>query len=277
MESARTPLDTRPKSVAIVGMGPSSSEYFLYNWKKKNLFRVDEVWGINSTLGSIRADKTFIMDDLKGIEKRYPEWADRLKLANEPIITCRQYPEYPAAFAYPLEQVLEVLRDGYFLNTPAYAIGYAIAIGVQELWLFGCDFSYPGTNAVEGGAQNVAYLLGIAKGRGCLHYRIPGSSTLLDANIVKQGTDGSVKYPLYGYEFNPGEAAKRVRFNQAEPGDANLADRQPKIIKLPEPLQKAQPDSHGQPVVALQQLPMGPSGNLPNPYTHPPKEGITHG
>lgn len=253
MEQVRTPLDTRPKSVAIVGMGPSSSEFFLHNWKKKGLFRVDEVWGINSTLGSIRADKTFIMDDLRGIEKRYPEWADRLKLVNEPIITCRAYPEYPAAYEYPLQQVLEVLRDGYFLNTPAYAIGYAIATGVQELWLFGCDFSYPGTNAVEGGAQNVAYLLGIAKGRGCLHYRIPGSSTLLDANIVRQDPkDGTIKYPLYGYEFNPGEASKRIQFNQAQAGDHILADRQPKIIKP-------------------QEAPQGPA-----PSTQP-KEGINHG
>lgn len=243
MEQVRTPLDTRPKSVAIVGMGPSSSEYFLYNWKKKNLFRVDEVWGINSTLGSLKADKTFIMDDLKGIEKRYPEWADRLKLTKETIITSTAYPEYPSAYAYPIKQVLEVLRDGYFLNTPAYAIGYAIATGVQELWLFGCDFSYPGTNAVEGGAQNVAYLLGIAKGRGCLHYRIPGSSTLLDANIVRQVNDEKtgqpvVRYPLYGYEFNPGEAAKRVTFNQAQPGDFLLADRQPKVIKPQDQVQQ---------------------------------------
>jgi hypothetical protein len=241
MEQIRTPLDTRPKTVAIVGMGPSSSDYFLYNWKKKNLFRVDEVWGINSTLGSLQADKTFIMDDLRGIEKRYPEWGDRLKLTKETIITCNAYPEYPTAYAYPLQQVLEVLRDGYFLNTPAFAIGYAIATGVQELWLFGCDFSYPGTNAVEGGAQNVAYLLGFAKGSCRMHYRIPGSSTLLDANLARQDPkDGSVKYPLYGYEFNPGEAAKRITFNQAQPGDHALADRQPKIIKVPEPMRAAE-------------------------------------
>lgn len=232
MEKPRTPLDTRPKSVALIGMGPSVHEYFLYRFKKKNLFRVDEVWGINATLGSIQADKTFIMDDLKGIEQRYPEWADRLKLSNEPIITCREYPDYPAAFAYPLQEVLKACPEGYFTNTPAYAVGYALAIGVQELWLFGCDFHYPGSSGVEAGAMNVAFLLGVAKGSGRLHYRIPGSSTLLDANIVKADKDGQSKYPLYGYDFNPGEAAKRVKFNQAAQGDHALADRQPKLINL---------------------------------------------
>ncbi len=249
MQEARTPLATRPKSVAIIGMGPSASEYFLYRWKKKDLFRVDEVWGINSTLGSVVMDKCFIMDDLKGIEQRYPQWADQLKLESKtPIITCKQYPEYPAAYAYPLDFVLESLRDGYFLNTPAYAIGYAIAIGVQELWLFGCDFSYPGSSGVEAGSMNVAYLLGIAKGRGCLHYRIPGSSTLLDANIVRQAKDEKtgqpvVRYPLYGYDFNPGEAARRAKFNQASQTDLALADRQPKSIKAPEPVQGPAPAS----------------------------------
>lgn len=232
MDSQQNPLLTRPKSVAIVGMGPSSSEYFLYNWKKKGLFRVDEVWGINSTLGSIHAHKTFIMDDLKGIEKRYPEWSDRLKLTKEPIITCHAYPEYSSSLDYPLQDVLKSLPDGYFLSTPAYAIGYAIAIGVQELWLFGCDFSFPGSSGVEAGAQNVAFLLGIAKGRGCMHYRVPGSSTLLDANLVRPGENGaSPRYPLYGYDFNPGESAKRIRMNQALPDDVTLAARQPQLIK----------------------------------------------
>lgn len=246
MQVAKTPLDTRPKSVAIVGMGPSASEYFLYQWKKKDLFRVDEVWGVNSTLGSVVMDKCFIMDDLKGVEQRYPQWADKLKLANTPIITCKTYPEYPAAYAYPLDDVLKVCPDGYFTNTPCYMAGYALAIGVQELWLFGCDYSYPGSSGVEAGAQNLAFLLGYAKGTGRLHYRIPGSSTLLDANIVQQVKDEKtgqpvVRYPLYGYEFNPGEAARRAKFNQGSQTDLLLADRQPKSMKAPAALQGATP------------------------------------
>ncbi len=245
MDSTASPLMTRPKSVALIGMGPSFHEYFLYAFKKKNLFRVDEIWGVNSTLGAIRADKTFIMDDLKGIEKRYPEWSDRLKLAQEPIITCRSYPDYPNAHAYPLLEVMQggfgnpkmALADGYFLSTPAYAVGYAIATGVQEMWLFGCDYSYPGSSGVEAGAQNVAFLLGIAKSRG-LNYRIPGSSTLLDANLVRQDKDPAtgatiVRYPLYGYDFNPGEANQRVQRGQATADDVLIAQRRPQSIQQP--------------------------------------------
>jgi hypothetical protein len=260
MQDIKTPLDTRPKSVAIIGMGPSSSEFFLYNWKKKDLFRVDEVWGVNSTLGSVVMDKCFIMDDLKGVEQRYPQWGDKLKLANTPIITCKTYPDYPAAYAYPLDDVLKVCPDGYFTNTPCYMVGYALAIGVQELWLFGCDYSYPGSSGVEAGAMNLAFLLGYAKGMKRLHYRIPGSSTLLDANLVRQVKDEKtgamvVRYPLYGYEFNPGEAARLAKFNQASQTDLLLADRQPKNIKAQEALQ----------------------GPVPAPIPNQPKEGTIHG
>jgi hypothetical protein len=40
-----------------------------------------------------------------------------------------------------------------------------------------------------------------------------------------------IRYPLYGYDFNPGEAAKRIKFNQGRPEDIGLADRMPKSIK----------------------------------------------
>jgi hypothetical protein len=235
-----TPLDTRPRSVALVGMGPSISEYLMLCFKKKNLQRYDEVWGINATHDHIRADKTFLMDDLKGVEKRYPEWADRLKLSNNPIITCKEYSDYPAAFAFPIREVMNCVRDDYFTNTVAYAVGYAIYTGVQELSMFGCDFAYPGSAAIEPGHGNVCYLLGIAKERG-LNYKIPGGSSLLDCNMAYQDkTTGKVRRPLYGYDFNPGESMARVKAGQATEQDHLFADRAPKLVKIYNP-QVAEP------------------------------------
>ena len=73
------PLETRPKTVAIVALGPSNLDYVSSISCKKDYLNVDETWVINSALETFCAQKAFIMDDLRGIERRFPEWAGKLK------------------------------------------------------------------------------------------------------------------------------------------------------------------------------------------------------
>jgi len=200
--------------------------YLAARGKKKDFLAVDEVWVINSLIGTLEADKAFIMDDLRDIESRYPAWANTLKLTDVPIITCREYPEYPTAEAYPIQEVQAFLNDDWFTNTVAYAVGYAALIGVQDFYMFGCDFKYPGSSAVEAGHDNVCYLLGLARSKG-LRYRIPQQSTLMDTNLA-QLQDGQLKRPLYGYDFNPGDCANRVAVGRATEMDKQLAERGPR-------------------------------------------------
>lgn len=224
------PLATRPKSVALVALGPSSQDFFAARSTKKDFLTVDEVWGVNSAGSAIHTDKNFVMDDLRHIEKAYPAWAGLLRTYQAPIITCRSYPDWPNTYEYPLLEVLENIKDDVFTNTVAYCLGYAILTKVKELYLFGCDFWYPNSQAIETGLQSVGYLLGIARERG-VFYKIPQSSTLLDAHLVGKGPErvkeGAMQRPLYGYDYNPGDSAKWAQMGNATELEQTMGNRRP--------------------------------------------------
>lgn len=228
-----SPLNTKPQSVAIVGLGPSNRDYVTAAAQKKGAPIIDEVWVVNSAIDVIRADKAFIMDDLKRLAHRYPEWAAKLKHTQVPIITSTAYELYPTSIAYPLDEVFKTIQDDTFTTTVAYMIAYAIHIQVEEMLLYGCDFWYPNSQAVESGLGAVSYLLGIAKQKG-IHFKIPQSSTLLDAHMVYV-EDGKVKRPLYGYDYNPGESEKRVAKGNATELDKLAAQKAPYTTKAVKP------------------------------------------
>jgi len=179
-----SPLDTRPRRVAILGLGPSIKDYLGETARKKNLCKIDEVWGINTSHRSFKCDKIWMMDNLDKISQNYPDWANELRLEKTPIITSFQRDDFPTSVAYPLESICKEFQDDYFSTTVAYMIAYAAYIRVDELLLFGVDFHYPNAVIVESGLGGVSYWLGIAKERG-VHYKIPASSTLLDANMIE--------------------------------------------------------------------------------------------
>jgi hypothetical protein len=227
------PLGTKPRSVAIVGLGPSSAVFFSAKSGKKDWLQVDEVWVVNSAAQTLICDKIFVMDDLKQVQSKYPEWATLLKTMDTPIITCRKYPEWKTSVAYPIEEVCECVKDDLFTNTVAYMVGYAIYKQVRELYLYGCDFHYPGSQAIEAGADNVAYLLGIAKERG-MNYKIPQESTLLDAHLtayVKPTPEGHARRPLYGYDWNPGDSEQAMNTAEKNALHKAVAGKKPKIDK----------------------------------------------
>lgn len=226
------PLETRPRSVALVALGPSKTDYLHAIGVKKDFLHVDEVWDINSLAGTFICDKHFVMDDLKYVQSKYPGWANKLKTLKEPIITCRQYDEFPTSVAYPINAVLEKFQDDWITNSVAYAIAYATFIEVEELYLFGCDFFYPGSNAVEPGADCCAYWLGRARERG-IRYRIPNTSTLLDSHIAKAQDNGPLKRPLYGYDYNPGRMMEKVSRGTASPEETLLAQKTPTLTAAP--------------------------------------------
>jgi len=226
-QAGTDPLETRPQTIAIVALGPSSYSYQQATCGKKGFITPDEVWVCNSGINAFRADKAFIMDDLVGLEPRFPDWCARLRTEETPIVTCRAYPQYPSSVAYPLEFVRDSIKDDIFTTSVAYMVGYAIAIQVKEMYLFGCDFWYPNAKAVEGGLANVSYLLGIAKERG-INFKIPQASTLLDAHMVQVDKEGNRTRPLYGYDYNPGESQRRIAAGEGTRLDQLVAERAPR-------------------------------------------------
>lgn len=221
MENTKTALETRPETIAIVALGPTSSHYHLENSKKKKLPHYDEIWTVNSA-NYIKCDKAWIMDDLRRVAKRYPEWTARLQASKDPIITCRAYPEYPTAVEYPIEEVTSALKEDYFAVTPAYMIAYALYIGVKTAYIYGCDFYYPGSLSVESGAACVAYWLGIARERRMV-FKIPHDSTLLDAHLAKIEGGAAGKRYRYGYDYNPGDSYNAIQAGQASQLDMLVA------------------------------------------------------
>lgn len=187
-----------PARVAILGMGPSLAMYYELTkglGGRHALF--DETWTING-LGDVAAcDRIFHMDDVRVQEIRaaaQPRSNIAAMLAwmrthPGPIYTSVPHPDYPGLVAYPLEAVLDDLQEPYFNSTVAYALAFAIHIGVKAIGLYGVDFTYPNSHHAERGRACVEFWLGVAMSRG-IELSIAETSSL---------TDMCEGRPLYGF------------------------------------------------------------------------------
>lgn len=200
---AQTPPPV-PKHVALLGLGPSLEAYVdvVKRMGARRAF-ADEVWAINAAADVIQCDRVFHMDDVRVQEARAEAAPDSniaamltwLKAHPGPIYTSIPHPDYPGTVAFPLEAVMNALGPdalGYFNSTAAYAVAYAVAIGVEQITLFGFDFTYPGAHKAEKGRACVEFYLGLAKARG-IRIGIPDSTSLLDGCLAREAR-------YYGYD-----------------------------------------------------------------------------
>lgn len=215
--SAPIPTSDVPRHVVILGMGPSL-ELYVDTVKRlggRKAFS-DEVWSINALGDIIQCDRVFQMDDLRVQEARANanpnsniDWMVRwLKRHQGPVYTSRLYPEYPGLVAYPLEDVVNSTGQAYFNSTAAYAVAYAIHLGVKKISLFGCDFTYPNAHHAEKGRACVEFWLGLATAQG-IEIGVPENSSLLD---MIEGHDAH----FYGYD------AVTVGLEDAEDGGTKI-------------------------------------------------------
>lgn len=190
-----------PDRVAILGLGPSL-ETFVDVAKRMGGRRglVDEVWGINALGDVIQCDRVFHMDDVRIQEIRAaarPESniAEMLKWLRRhpgPVYTSREHPDYPGLVEFPIEDVVNSVGVAYFNSTAAYAVAFAVHLGVKHISLFGCDFTYPNSHDAEKGRACVEFYLGMAKARG-ITIGLPNNTSLMDGIATKQDR-------LYGYD-----------------------------------------------------------------------------
>lgn len=190
-----------PYCVAVVAMGSSHRDYLDECLAQSSRWKVaDETWAINAMAGVIQHDRAFIMDDLPYFQKQartaphlagYQDW---LHKSMAPIYTSEPHPEFPASVRYPIEDVVKLLGFSYFNTTVAYAVAYAIYIGVKEMRLYGMDFTDKENKAFsEAGRACVEYWLRDAAWRGIKVY-LPKNTSLCDQAA------GRV---LYGYSTPP--------------------------------------------------------------------------
>jgi len=197
---------TVPEHVTIVGLGPSRRMFFdlICELGGKSAY-CDEVWGLNAVGDVLRCDRIFHMDDVRIQELRAAARPDSniaglvkwLKRHPGPVYTSVVRDGYPGLVAYPLQDVLNGRLDSnggapYFNSTAAYAIAYAVHIGVKRLSLFGLDYTLPNAHRAEKGRACCEFWLGIAAARG-IEISVPEQTSLLDACEPEE-------LRLYGYD-----------------------------------------------------------------------------
>lgn len=209
--------DAPGKHIAILGLGPSLDQYLEITKRLGGRSKFcDEVWTINALGDVFACDLIFHMDDVRIQEIRAAaapasniaamvRW---LKTSRVPVVTSRKHPDYPALVEFPLEDVLNHFGHDYFNSTAAYAVAFAIHVGVTKISVFGMDFTYPKSHDAEKGRGCVEFWLGQAHARG-IKINLPKTTTLLDACHSRRER-------LYGYD------TVDVNFNMQEDGAVRL-------------------------------------------------------
>jgi hypothetical protein len=191
----------KPRIVAIVAMGGSSSDYTNVCAQQGGRRKVaDETWAINAMGDVIEHDRLFAMDDLgdlrgdmrigKKVATGMLEW---MVTHPGPIYTTRRYGnQIPGAVPYPVEEVINMVGFPYLNTSVAYAVAYALYINVKQVKMFGCDFTYAHQHVGESGRGCVEWLLGVAGERG-MRVEVSQGTTLLDACVP-------LEERLYGFD-----------------------------------------------------------------------------
>ena len=204
------PTGKIPKSICILGLGATSADWHnAHTPYNPQVPKVDEVWAINKGIRTVRADMAFIMDDLIDEARQSARYAEEIAAYDKPYLTSRvdaQVAErFPAAIEYPLKDVLTFwgaqlnwMRSGkktidaglafelgrreagYFKNSVPYMLAYAGFIGVKQIAMFGCDYTFPGTQAREAGRANAEFWVGACRFGLGIQFKFPSRTTLMD-------------------------------------------------------------------------------------------------
>lgn len=186
------PTGRAPKSVHLVGLGPS--KYALTEYMLQHDFEPawDELWTINKGIDFVpHAHVAWIMDDVYDYATKHPAYGAGMRRYVENggnIIGQTTIPNDGSIrfTQYPLQQVLEAWGGsaGNWLHTISvgYILAYAGYLGVERLFLTGIDCSWPNRpDLSEAGNAVVCYWVGRLEGAGC-EVIISGESALNQTN-----------------------------------------------------------------------------------------------
>ena len=188
--------DLKGKNIAILAMGNSQLDYHKMVTHSK---KFDEVWAINAMVGVLkRVDRAFIMDpvsrffDTDDAGNMTTMMKETLPTVECPIYTCELDKRVPALEEYPIETIVKDLDCGYFNNTIAYAIAFALWNEVGGINMFGADFTYKSNLLfAESGRACCEFWLAKCMDEGII-VQVAVTSGLLDADVPLQEK-------MYGY------------------------------------------------------------------------------
>lgn len=191
-----------PAHVVILGLGPSAEDYMDIAKRVGGRRKFcDQVWAINALGDVVACDLVFHMDDVRiqairaeaRPQSNIAAMLEWLKTSQVPVITSREHEDYPALVPFPVEEAFSDLGMVYANSTAAWAVIYAIWLGVKEISLFGFDFTYPNSHDAEKGRGCVEFWLGVAHARG-IKIALPAKTSLMDTIY------GAASGRLYGYD-----------------------------------------------------------------------------
>lgn len=202
------PSDIAPPTgighVAIIGLGPSAEAYVdhVKRLGSRDVF-ADQVWAINAMGSVLDCDLVFHMDDVRIQEIRAAAKPDSniaamvkwLKTTPVPVMTSLAHPDYPSLVEFPIEEVINRFGRGYFNNTGAYAVAFAIFKGASKISLFGCDYTYANSHRSEKGRACMEFWLGYATAHG-IEIALPQLTSLMDTFDDRDEDD----VQAYGYD-----------------------------------------------------------------------------
>jgi len=184
------------KNIAIVAMGNSQLDY---HKMITHSHEFDEVWAINAMIGVLKKmDRVFMLDpasrffDGDDAGNMTDLMKNTLPVIEVPNYSCELDKRVPAIEEYPIDSIAKDLNCGYFNNTIAYAIAFALWNKVSGINMFGADFTYK-TNMyfAESGRACCEFWLAKCMEAG-ITVQVALSSGLLDSDV-------SIKEKLYGY------------------------------------------------------------------------------
>jgi len=219
-----------PKSIHIICSGATTKDYLAANMGYERVIpKADQVWSLNKSLRSFRADMGFVLDDWVGeYAKSRAYMTDIVRLTHEiPIVTTVVDLETQKliegmggnpdnVIAYPVKEIRDALGEHFYNNCRAtipethtkeqfikqkgnsmlymknsvpMILAYAWWLGVRSIYLFGADYSHPMSNSREADQPNAEYWCGFLEACGVSLF-LPNDTTLKSARM---GMD------IYGY------------------------------------------------------------------------------
>jgi hypothetical protein len=167
------------KVIAIAAAGPS--QYLC-----PKVIEDGEKWCINSQYQNHEnVDRVFLLHDLlTEILIQDHSVIGKLNDLGVPVYTAGPAPVFENNIPYPVEKVVAEFQVGFFLNTMAYMLAFAIMQKPEEIHLYGVDMrpdsGYEWHKEEKGCLE---FWLGVAIGRG-IKINIPPESYLLKRTMV---------------------------------------------------------------------------------------------
>jgi len=207
------PTGQSPKRVQLVALGPTKADLIAAqtaHMPEPPVIGFDEVWSLNAAVhwmdGRVRFDTLFVLDYLDGERAKYPGYVEAIEhwaaRHQAPVITsiAGASAEKPHIYEYPLGEVIAAAGKTahlYLHNSIPMIIAYALMLGVEELQIWGADYSHEATKRREEDRACAEYWIGYAAAKGMRIQAAP-QSTLLNSNQPPR---------VYGYPFMPVKVA----------------------------------------------------------------------